>query len=61
MTRCVFEEALKKDMSLQSHMLKQNHQPQSGTYLLAEEGEARGDPWSHVHAEKDLWYLLLSR
>lgn len=61
MTQCVFEEALKKDMSLQSHTLKQNHQPQSGTYLLAEEGEAHGDPRSYVHAEEDLWHLPLSR
>lgn len=44
MTCCVFEEALKKNVSLQSHVLKQNHQPQSGTYLLAGEGEARGGP-----------------
>lgn len=60
MTRCVFEEALKKDVSLQSHVLKQNHQPQSGTYLLAGEGEAQGDPWSCVQAEEYLCHLLLS-
>lgn len=39
MTWCVFEDALKKDVSLQSHVLKQNHQPQSGTHLLTGEGE----------------------
>lgn len=60
MTRCMFEEALKKDVSLQSQVLKQNHQPQSGTYLLAGEGEAQGDPWSYVQAEEYLWHLLLS-
>lgn len=54
MTRCVFEEALKKDVSLQSQVLKQNHQPQSGTYLLAGEGEAQGDPRSYVQAEEYL-------
>lgn len=60
MTRCVFEEALKKNVSLQSHVLKQNHQPQSGTYLLAGEGEAHGDSQSYVQAEEYLWHLLLS-
>lgn len=60
MTRCVFEEALKKDVSLQSHVLKQNHQPQSGTYLLAGEGEAQGDPRSYVQVEEFLWHLLVS-
>lgn len=60
MTRCVFEEALKKDVSLQSHVLKQNHQPQSGIYLLAGEGEAQGDPRSYKQAEQYLWHLLLS-
>lgn len=60
MTRCVLEEALKKDVSLQSHVPKQNHQPQSGTYLLAGEGEAQGDPQSYVQAEEDLRHLLLS-
>lgn len=60
MTRCVFEEALKKNVSLQSHVLKQSHQPQSGTYLLAGEGEAQGDSQSYVQAEEYLWHLLLS-
>lgn len=60
MTWCVFEDALKKDVSLQSHVLKQNHQPQSGTHLLAAEGEAQGDPRSYVQAEEDLRHLLLS-
>lgn len=60
MTRCVFEEALKKNVSLQSHVLKQNHQPQSGTYLLAGEGEAQEDSQSYVQAEEYLWHLLLS-
>ena len=53
MTWCVFEEALKKDVSLQSRVLKQNHKLQSGTYLLAREGEAQGDPRSYVQAEED--------
>lgn len=60
MTRCVFEEALEKDLSLQSHVLKLNHQPQGGTYSLAGEGLAQGDPWSYMQAEEDLRHLLLA-
>lgn len=60
MTQCVFEEALKKNLSWQSYVLKQNHQPQSGTYLLAGEGEAQRDSESDVQAEEDLQHLLLS-
>jgi len=56
----VLEEALKKDVSLQSHVPKQNHQPQSGTYLLTEEGEAQGDPQSYTQVEEDLQHLLVS-
>lgn len=59
-TVCVWRGTEKKDVSLQSHVLKQNHQPQSGTYLLAGEGEAQGDRWSYVQAEEYLWHLLLS-
>lgn len=60
MTWCVFEEALKKDMNLQSLVLKQNHQPQCGIYLLAGEEMAQGDPQSYTQAEEDLRYLLLA-